>query len=185
VRKFAALSAEWWNSVGPFQALHALNVARVRFIRDAAQQHFEAERASSPLPDEGAPGAGPTNGGAEQAWPFGALHGLRVLDVGCGGGILAESLARLGAHVTGVDATAENIAVARAHAALDPAVAPRITCASEGDLVMVRGHVPALQASRRLLGRLRRHCLTPLSLPSGMWLTWQRRWSRRASASTS
>lgn len=110
MRKFAALSAEWWNPGGPFRALHALNVARVAFIRDAASEHFGA--------------AGP----AEQAVP--PLHGLRVVDVGCGGGILAESLARLGAHVTGVDATAENIVVARAHAALDPLVNERVRCAT-------------------------------------------------------
>ena len=100
VAKFSALAAEWWSPRGPFAALHALNAARVHFIRGAAVRHFRRDSAA-----------------------LRPLEGLRVLDVGCGGGILAEPLARLGGQVLGVDVTPENIGVARCHAATDTALA--------------------------------------------------------------
>lgn len=100
VAKFGALAAEWWSPRGPFAALHALNAARVHFIRTAAVQHFGRDPAA-----------------------LRPLEGLRVLDVGCGGGILAEPLARLGGDMLGVDVTPENIGVARCHAAADAALA--------------------------------------------------------------
>ncbi|GIL75105.1 hypothetical protein Vretifemale_4960 [Volvox reticuliferus] len=102
--KFAALAASWWRSSdGPFAPLHALNPARVRFIRQslAVLMGLDVE---TPEP----------------------LAGLRVLDVGCGGGILSEALARLGAEVHGIDVTRENVEVARMHARTDPRVAARV-----------------------------------------------------------
>jgi len=105
--KFESDAALWWNEdEGPFAALHAMNPVRVRFIRDALTRRFEKELAQNP--------------------PYAALRGVKILDVGCGGGILAESLARLGADVTAIDAGAANIAIARAHAALDPDLAKNL-----------------------------------------------------------
>ncbi|MFP4270384.1 MAG: bifunctional 2-polyprenyl-6-hydroxyphenol methylase/3-demethylubiquinol 3-O-methyltransferase UbiG [Alphaproteobacteria bacterium] len=89
--KFAA-AADWWDSTGPLAPLHRMNPVRIAFIRDAAI----AGRRTAP----GKP-----------------LKGLTVLDVGCGGGLLAEPLARLGAAVTGIDLVAEALDVARRHAA--------------------------------------------------------------------
>ena len=97
--KFESDAALWWNeNEGPFAALHSMNPLRVQFIRDALMKHYALT-----------PGASAAK----------TLEGVRVLDVGCGGGILAESLARLGADVTAIDAGAANIAIAKAHAALD------------------------------------------------------------------
>jgi len=84
--------------------LHSMNPARCQFIRDSLVNHFRLDDAS-PEP----------------------LFGLRVLDVGCGGGLLAESLARMGAAVTAVDAAEENVKAARAHAASDPLVQERVS----------------------------------------------------------
>ena len=113
--KFAALSSLWWAdpAAGPFAGLHRMNAVRVPVIRRALARDFLPRRtaaapAGAPLPSAAAP-----------------LAGLSVLDAGCGGGILSEALARLGADVTGLDATAEAVAAAAAHARLDPAVAAR------------------------------------------------------------
>ncbi len=92
-RRFAAQAEAWWDARGAFAALHRLNPARLRFIRSCFLDHFE--RGSSLLR------------------PF---AGLSLLDIGCGGGLAAEPMARLGFAVTGIDANAEAIAVARAHA---------------------------------------------------------------------
>ncbi len=85
---FDNLSSQWWNERGAFGVLHAMNPARIRFIKDTAHQHF------------------PPNG----------LKNLKMLDVGCGGGIVCEPLTRLGAIVTGIDASAEAIKIAETHA---------------------------------------------------------------------
>ena len=118
VSKFSSLAAQWWAdpSGGSFAGLHRLNEARVPIIRRALCGDFMPRRlaalgaAGEPAPGPGAP-----------------LAGLALLDAGCGGGILSEALARLGAHVTGLDASAEVLAAARAHAQLDAAVARRTT----------------------------------------------------------
>ena len=94
VRRFAALASKWWDEDGEFAALHKLNPVRIRYIRDRAGERFGL------------------NG--ETFTPF---KGLRVLDIGCGGGILAEPMARLGARVTGIDAGDAGIKAAKSHAA--------------------------------------------------------------------
>ena len=95
---FGRLAADWWNPKGSSAMLHRLNPVRLGFIRAAIDAHWAQDsRADS-----------------RTVRP---LAGKRALDVGCGAGLLCEPLARLGAEVTGVDAAAENIAVAQAHAA--------------------------------------------------------------------
>ena len=93
VARFAALAERWWDAAGPFRALHQLNPVRLGYVRDRACARFGRE------PTAEAP-----------------LAGLRVADIGCGGGLMAEPMARLGATVVGVDAVAENLAVAALHA---------------------------------------------------------------------
>lgn len=93
VGKFSALAADWWNPLGAMAPLHAMNPARVRYVRDQTCAHFGRN--------------------AAVGRPLGGLH---VLDLGCGAGLLAEPLTRLGAKVTGIDASAEAIAAARTHA---------------------------------------------------------------------
>jgi 2-polyprenyl-6-hydroxyphenyl methylase/3-demethylubiquinone-9 3-methyltransferase len=90
---FGRLAADWWNPKGSSAMLHKLNPVRLRYIREALDQHMDAD-------PEG----------------FTPLKGKTALDVGCGAGLLCEPLARLGASVTGVDAAPENIGAARAHA---------------------------------------------------------------------
>jgi 2-polyprenyl-6-hydroxyphenyl methylase/3-demethylubiquinone-9 3-methyltransferase len=91
---FEGLAKDWWDPDGPNRLLHRLHPARMAYVREAAIAHFGLN----------ARGRRP-------------LAGLAALDVGCGGGIVSESLARMGADVTGLDAAAESIAVARDHAA--------------------------------------------------------------------
>lgn len=91
VEKFSALAARWWDPNGPFAALHRMNPVRLAYIRDQARDHFGPR---APLP----------------------LHGLDVLDLGCGGGLVSAPLSRLGARVVGADASAEAIGAARTHA---------------------------------------------------------------------
>ncbi|GMH34215.1 hypothetical protein BSKO_02049 [Bryopsis sp. KO-2023] len=97
------MANEWWNSKGDFQPLHQMNPTRCRFVRDFTCLHF----------------------GLDKMKPN-ALEGLEILDVGCGGGILSESVARMGAKVTGIDAVEESIEVAKAHAQHDPELASRL-----------------------------------------------------------
>lgn len=93
VEKFARMAAEWWDPVGKFRPLHKFNPTRLAFIR---------ERVCARL------GRDP-----KERRPF---EGLRLLDIGCGGGLLSEPMARLGAQVTAVDATEANVKTAKAHA---------------------------------------------------------------------
>ena len=92
---FGAMAAEWWDPKGSSAMLHKLNPARLSYLRERIDAHWHGDSAS-----------------------FAPLSAKRVLDVGCGAGLLCEPLARLDAAVTGIDAAAENIAAARAHAAL-------------------------------------------------------------------
>lgn len=110
VANFAAIAGEWWRADGKFRPLHRLNPARIGYLRDRLLAHFG-------LPAEGRR----------------PLAGLRILDIGCGGGLVAEPLARLGAQVTGIDAAAENVAVAAAHAA-EGGLAIDYRCAAAEDL---------------------------------------------------
>jgi 2-polyprenyl-6-hydroxyphenyl methylase/3-demethylubiquinone-9 3-methyltransferase len=93
VARFSALAETWWDPRGEMAVLHKFNPVRLAYIRDAACKRFERN------PKE-----------------LGCLEGLRILDIGCGGGILSEPLARLGAQVTGADPAEKNIAVAKLHA---------------------------------------------------------------------
>ena len=90
---FGTMAADWWDPKGSSAMLHKLNPVRLAYIRAAIDRHWDSD-------DHG----------------FRPLSGKRALDVGCGAGLLAEPLARLGASVTGLDAAPENIAVAVAHA---------------------------------------------------------------------
>jgi 2-polyprenyl-6-hydroxyphenyl methylase/3-demethylubiquinone-9 3-methyltransferase len=94
VERFARIANEWWDPRGKFAPLHRLNPVRLGFIRDRAAAHWQRD------PLSGTP-----------------LQGLSVLDIGCGGGLICEPMARLGATVTGIDAAERNVAVARLHAA--------------------------------------------------------------------
>jgi 2-polyprenyl-6-hydroxyphenyl methylase/3-demethylubiquinone-9 3-methyltransferase len=91
--KFSKLSDEWWNPSGKMAPLHKINPLRLAYIRDAAARKFERNVKS-----------------------LNCLSGLRVLDIGCGAGLLCEPLARLGAQMIGVDPSASNIAAAKLHA---------------------------------------------------------------------
>lgn len=94
VERFSRLAQEWWNPNGKFKPLHKFNPVRLAYIRDQVATHFGRDpRAAKPF------------------------DGLRLLDIGCGGGLLCEPMARLGADVVGADASATNIEVAKIHAA--------------------------------------------------------------------
>ena len=115
VSKFSAMSHTWWDTAGEFTLLHRMNPTRLQFIRSHTTAHLLPAALSRSVVGEG-------------VWP---LRGLDVLDVGCGGGLLSESLCRLGGRVVGVDASAPNIAIATQHALLDPAFAASVSaCAS-------------------------------------------------------
>ncbi len=91
---FGKLAADWWNPKGSSAMLHKLNPPRLRYLREAVDEHWGSDSND-----------------------FTPLDGKTAIDVGCGAGLLAEPLARLGAKVTGLDAAQENIGAARAHAA--------------------------------------------------------------------
>src|SRR5580704_12324160 len=94
VARFSRMSSQWWDARGPMAALHKFNPVRLAYIRDRVAEHFDRD-----------------------AKRLDSLAGLRILDIGCGGGILSEPLARLGAVVVGADPSDTNIAVVRDHAA--------------------------------------------------------------------
>lgn len=94
VAHFSSLAKEWWDPKGKFRTLHKFNPVRLAYIRDKSVAHFGGDvRSLTPL------------------------KGLRLLDIGCGGGLLAEPLARMGADVTGIDPSEKNIGTAATHAA--------------------------------------------------------------------
>jgi 2-polyprenyl-6-hydroxyphenyl methylase / 3-demethylubiquinone-9 3-methyltransferase len=109
VARFTAQADAWWDPAGKFKPLHKLNPVRISFIRSRLTVHFHRD--------------------AHSLRPF---SGLRLLDVGCGGGLLSEPMARLGFEVVGVDAGARNIAAARIHAeAVGLAIEYRAAAAEE------------------------------------------------------
>jgi 2-polyprenyl-6-hydroxyphenyl methylase/3-demethylubiquinone-9 3-methyltransferase len=93
VARFSAQAAEWWDARGPFAPLHRFNPARLAFVRDRAAERFGRDIRTRET-----------------------FAGLSLLDVGCGGGLIAEPMRRLGFAVTAIDASAENIGTARVHA---------------------------------------------------------------------
>jgi 2-polyprenyl-6-hydroxyphenyl methylase/3-demethylubiquinone-9 3-methyltransferase len=134
VEKFERVAGEWWDADGKFRPLHQLNPVRLAYIRDHVAERFTRDVKASRT-----------------------FSGLRVVDIGCGGGLLAEPMARLGADVTGVDPSITNIAVARRHAeqaglAIDyrDTTAEALAATDEGfDVVLameVIEHVPDLNS---------------------------------------
>ena len=93
IKKFQALADQWWDPYGKFKPLHMLNPCRLQYIVEQISWEFSLNM--------------------EESRPF---RSLRLLDIGCGGGLLAEPMARLGANVVGADAAAANIPVAKIHA---------------------------------------------------------------------
>lgn len=92
IAKFSAMAEQWWDETGSFKPLHRFNPIRITYIRDIIGAHFN--RSDSAIP----------------------LDGLKLVDVGCGGGLLSEPMCRLGAKVTGIDASEKNIGIASVHA---------------------------------------------------------------------
>ena len=92
IQKFSKLAEEWWDVSGKFKPLHMFNPIRIEYILDKTSSHFQ--RSDKKLP----------------------FTGLKFLDIGCGGGLISEPMRRLGAEVTGIDASLKNIEVAKLHA---------------------------------------------------------------------
>ncbi len=93
VARFSAIADEWWDTTGKFAPLHRLNPVRIEYLRNQIIRHFSAD--------------------GQSATP---LNNLSLVDIGCGGGLISEPMARLGATVTGIDASETNISVASLHA---------------------------------------------------------------------
>ncbi|XP_075868836.1 ubiquinone biosynthesis O-methyltransferase, mitochondrial isoform X1 [Nelusetta ayraudi] len=102
LRRFQKLASKWWDEQGEFAALHAMNDLRVPFIRDSLLNVHMKRQPGKPL------------------------AGLKILDVGCGGGLLTEPLARLGAVVLGIDPVEDSIGTARLHSSCDPDLRGRV-----------------------------------------------------------
>jgi 2-polyprenyl-6-hydroxyphenyl methylase/3-demethylubiquinone-9 3-methyltransferase len=92
IQKFSKLSEEWWDVNGKFKPLHMFNPIRIEYITDNIKRHFKIKKDK-------------TN----------SLKGLKILDIGCGGGLISEPMTRLGAKVTGIDASEKNINIAKIH----------------------------------------------------------------------
>ena len=92
IEKFSKIAEEWWNPDGKFKPLHNFNPIRIKYIKDNIVKDFNIEHSDKPLKN------------------------IRLLDIGCGGGLLSEPMCRLGANVVGIDASKKNIEVARFHA---------------------------------------------------------------------
>ena len=91
IEKFSKIAEEWWNPTGKFKPLHKFNPIRIRYIKNNLINDFSLKNKKKPL------------------------DGLKILDIGCGGGLLSEPMARLGAKVTGIDASKKNIEIAKHH----------------------------------------------------------------------
>ena len=91
IQKFSKLAEEWWDVNGKFKPLHMFNPVRIEYITENIYKHFNLNKKTNPL------------------------NGLNILDIGCGGGLISEPMARLGASVTGIDASEKNITVAKLH----------------------------------------------------------------------
>ena len=108
IAKFTAMAEEWWDPTGKFKPLHKFSPVRLNYIREHLLSHYRRD--------------------GSQIRPF---EGLTVLDVGCGGGLLCEPLARLGATVTGIDAAERNIKIAALHAEQSGVEVTYLTTTSE------------------------------------------------------
>ena len=93
INKFTTMADEWWDINGKFKPLHMFNPIRIEYILDIASKHFNFKINNQK-----------------------SLNGLKILDIGCGGGLISEPMTRLGAEVTGIDASAKNIEIAKLHA---------------------------------------------------------------------
>ena len=91
IKKFSRLADEWWDVNGKFKPLHMFNPIRIEYITENIKKHFKIKKDNN------------------------YLDGLNILDIGCGGGLISEPMARLGAKVTGIDASEKNINVAKLH----------------------------------------------------------------------
>ncbi len=155
VERFSRMAATWWDTEGPFKPLHRLNPIRLTYIRDSLCRQFDRDP-GSPRP----------------------LEGLRVVDIGCGGGLLCEPVRRLGAEVVGIDPSEKNVGIARQHAT-DMGLEIDYVCATAEDLaewgekfdailnMEVVEHVqdvPAFLASCGQLMRDDRSCMTVATL---------------------
>jgi len=103
IEHFSIMKNKWWDEKGPVSVLHSFGPIRIEFVRN-----------------------GLANAGVQMKNSALPLEGLKIVDVGCGGGILAERLARIGAQVTGIDASVELINIAKEHAKLDPNISERL-----------------------------------------------------------
>jgi len=92
IEKFSAIATEWWNPNGKFKPLHEFNPIRIKYIKDNIINNFKLNLTNKPLKK------------------------INILDIGCGGGLLSEPMCRLGASVTGIDASKKNIEIAKLHA---------------------------------------------------------------------
>ena len=92
IQKFSRLADEWWDVNGKFKPLHMFNPVRIEYITENIKNYFNIEKDKQNF-----------------------LQGLNILDIGCGGGLISEPMARLGAKVTGIDASEKNIKVAKLH----------------------------------------------------------------------
>ena len=95
IEKFSKMASEWWDPKGKFKPLHKFNPIRIKYIKENIIQNFELKNNDIPL------------------------KGVNILDIGCGGGLLSEPMCRLGANVTGIDASMKNINIAKIHAKKD------------------------------------------------------------------
>ena len=92
IEKFSKMAAEWWDPEGKFKPLHKFNPIRISYIKDNIISSFKLKNKRKPLNE------------------------VKILDIGCGGGLLSEPMSRLGANVVGIDASDKNIKVAKLHA---------------------------------------------------------------------
>jgi len=95
IEKFSRMAEEWWNPTGKFKPLHKFNPIRIAYIRDNIIETLKLKDKSKPL------------------------EKIKILDIGCGGGLLSEPMCRMGAQVTGIDASEKNINIAKLHAKKD------------------------------------------------------------------